>query len=74
MSVRTQVYLSEEQRARLAERGRRQGVAIALLVREAVDLLLAEDDGLETTFGALPEIATLVPSRTEWDGRGRPAG
>ncbi|HUY10460.1 MAG TPA: hypothetical protein VMW80_13640 [Candidatus Dormibacteraeota bacterium] len=47
---------------------------MAVLVREAVDLLLAEDDGLEATFDALPEIANWVPSRTEWERRSQPAG
>ncbi|MGC2191647.1 MAG: CopG family transcriptional regulator [Candidatus Dormiibacterota bacterium] len=70
MSVRTQVYLTEEQRSRLAERGRQQGVAMAELVREAVDLLLGQEDDLEVTFGAAKGIRATIPDRSEWQGRG----
>jgi hypothetical protein len=62
MAVRTQIYLTEDQRARLLERGRREGVAVAELIRETVDALLAADDDLEATFGSAPEMAAQVPS------------
>ena len=70
MAVRTQIYLSEEQRARLMERGRRQGVAMAQLIREAIDAFLVADDDMEATFGSAPEIGARVPPRLEWDSRG----
>lgn len=55
---------------RLLQRGRREGVAMAQLIRAAVDNFLAADDDLEATFGSVPDIAARVPPRTEWDGRG----
>ena len=70
MATRTQIYLTDEQRARLAERARRQGVAMSQLIREAVDSLLAGEDDLDTTFGTAPGIGSRVPPRSEWDRRG----
>lgn len=70
MATRTQIYLTDEQRARLAERARRQGVPMSQLIREAVDSLLAGEDDLDTTYGTAPGIASRVPSRSEWDQRG----
>lgn len=74
MAVRTQIYLTEEQRARLAERGRRDGLAMAELIREAVDTYLASENDLEATFGAAPGIRKEIPSRAEWKDRGRTVG
>lgn len=70
MAIRTQIYLSEEQKARLVERGRRQGVAMAQLIREAIDDFLVADDDMDATFGSVPEIGTRVPPRAEWGSRG----
>jgi predicted DNA-binding protein len=69
-SSRTQVYLTDQQRRRLDDRGRREGVTLAHLIREAVDSYLSEDelsadDALDETFGVLPDLD--VPSRSEWD-------
>jgi predicted DNA-binding protein len=68
-STRTQIYLTEEQRRRLDERGQREGRAMASLIREAVDRYLETtpeaDEALDGTFGSLP--ALEVPSRAEWD-------
>jgi predicted DNA-binding protein len=66
MATRTQIYLTDEQRARLSERAHRQGVSMSQLVRDAVDSLLADEDDFETTFGAAPGIAGRVPPRSEW--------
>ena len=41
---RTNVYLSEKQLERLRGRAEREGVAIAELVRRAIDAFLAWDD------------------------------
>jgi Ribbon-helix-helix protein, copG family len=41
---RTNVYLSEKQLERLRVRAEREGVAIAELVRRAIDAFLAWDD------------------------------
>jgi len=70
MAIRTQVYLTEEQRARLSDRAQKQGVAVSELIREAVDGLLAADDDLDATFGSVPDLAGRIPPRSEWDARG----
>jgi predicted DNA-binding protein len=67
---RTQIYLTAEQRKRLDERRRHDGRPLAALIREALDVYLADrrsDAGpaLDATFGALPDLK--VPSRDEWD-------
>lgn len=69
-STRTQIYLTDEQRRRLDERGRRTGAPMARLIREAVDVYLADgrpdtDAVLDETFGTLPDLE--LPSRDEWD-------
>jgi hypothetical protein len=68
-SLRTQIYLTGEQRHKLDERARRQGRTLAHVIREAVDEYLAEgpdpDEALHETFGSLPDLE--VPSRDEWD-------
>jgi predicted DNA-binding protein len=70
MATRTQIYLTDEQRARLAARARARGVPMSQLVRDAVDALLAEDDDFDATFGSAPGLADHVPSRAEWDRHG----
>lgn len=67
MTQRTQIYLADEQRARLDEVARRNHVTMAEVVRRAVDAYLAQDDDLDATFGAAPGIRRTVPSRDEWD-------
>jgi len=69
-STRTQIYLTSEQRRRLDERARREGKALAQVIREAVDAHLAEIGGdaraaLAATFGVARNLE--VPSRDEWD-------
>jgi len=68
--IRTQVYLTREQRRRLDERHRKERRPLAELIREALDFYLADRAAdpvaaLESTFGALPQLQ--VPSRDEWD-------
>jgi hypothetical protein len=70
MSTRTQIYLTDDQRARLADRALREGVAVSKVIRDAVDEYLGEDDALETTFGAIPAIGPGIPSRGEWNRSG----
>lgn len=70
MATRTQIYLTDEQRARLSERARAAGRPVSELVREAVDAMLAADDDLDATFGSAPGIGSRVPSRDEWERRG----
>jgi hypothetical protein len=69
-STRTQIYLTDDQRRRLDARGRRTGAPMARMIREAVDVYLADDrpdpdQALDETFGTLPELE--VPTRDEWD-------
>lgn len=68
-ATRTQIYLTQDQRRRLDERGRRERRKLAELVRDAVDLYLATAPDAETalasSFGSLPELT--VPSRDEWE-------
>jgi hypothetical protein len=69
-SIRTQIYLTDDQRRRLDVRGRRTGAPMARMIREAVDVYLADDRpdaraALDETFGTLPDLD--LPSREEWD-------
>ena len=69
-SIRTQIYLTDDQRKRLDQRGRRSGTPLARMIREAVDTYLADDEpdvqaALDDTFGSLPDLE--VPPRDEWD-------
>lgn len=69
-SVRTQIYLTVEQRARLEEIRRLQGTTLADLIRQAVDQFLTEKEpdpatALDSTFATMPELA--VVDREEWD-------
>lgn len=73
-SVRTQIYLTKEQRERIDAVGRREGKSLAQIVREALDEFLVSYGGnaeqaLEESFGAIPDLD--VPSRKElWGARG----
>ena len=67
---RTQLYLTEEQRRRLDDMGKRKGRKMAEMVREAVEAYLNRPhadfaEALDATFGKAPQIE--VPSRDEWD-------
>lgn len=69
---RTQIYLDEEQDARLEARARASGSTKSSLIRSAIDSFLGRprersslEASLEGTKGALPNLS--VPSREEWD-------
>jgi predicted transcriptional regulator len=68
-ATRTQVYLTDDQRRKIDEIARAEGVTLAEVVRRALDAYLgAERDiaaALAGTFGADPDAA--APSRDEWD-------
>ena len=69
-ATRTQVYLTEQQRRRIDEVSRAEGVTLAEIVRRAIDAYLAGEDvdpgrALAATFGADP--AADYPDRGEWD-------
>jgi predicted DNA-binding protein len=72
-SVRTQIYLTGDQRKKLDARAKREGRSLATLIREAVDDYVQGepaplDVALDSTFGRLPDLE--VPARSEWHGRG----
>lgn len=67
MAQRTQIYLSDEQRARIDAVAARTNVTMAEVVRRAVDAYVEVEDDLAATFGAASGIRTAVPSRDEWD-------
>jgi hypothetical protein len=72
-ALRTQIYLTSEQRRRLDALARAEGRPLAGVIREAVDEYLDRvapdaEEALAATFGAAPGFA--VPSRAEWDHRG----
>lgn len=69
-ATRTQVYFTEEQRQRLDARAKHEGRTLAAVVREAVDLYVAQAPPdlrvvLDETFGSMPDLD--VPARSEWD-------
>ena len=67
-STRTQIYLTEDQRARIDRAAEAEGVTMAELVRRALDEYLGDDTdptpALAATFGADP--LADVPSRDTW--------
>jgi predicted DNA-binding protein len=66
MAHRTQVYLTEEQRARVDQLAQRKHVTMAEIVRRALDAYLDMDDDFDATFGAARGVRAMVPSRDEW--------
>ncbi|MGI8461177.1 MAG: hypothetical protein ACR2OC_06005 [Solirubrobacterales bacterium] len=76
-ALRTQIYLTAEQRKHPDERARREDRSLADLIREAVDAFLSEpepdfDDVLDETFGACPDFE--ASSRDEWSEREKRLG
>lgn len=67
MSQRTQIYLSDEQRARVDELAERKNLTMAEVVRRAIDAYVEHEDDLDATFGATSGLRATVPSRDEWD-------
>ena len=70
-ATRTQIYLQPSQRRRLDEIAGSQGTSLAAVVREAVELYIAQapvdpTTALESTFGAAP--GATFPGRDEWEG------
>ncbi|MGH9169923.1 MAG: ribbon-helix-helix protein, CopG family [Acidimicrobiales bacterium] len=51
MATRTQIYLTDEQQARLSGRAKATGRPVSELVRDASDGMLAADDDSDATFG-----------------------
>lgn len=72
-ATRTQVYLTEAQRAGLDQRAEAERTTMARVIRDAIDRYLAEDLGegereqvLAETFGSRTGFGAAVPSRDEW--------
>lgn len=68
-ALRTQIYLTADQRKALDDMSRREDASLAELIRTAVDEFLAQrplevDDALDQTFGTVPEAQSA--SRNEW--------
>lgn len=73
-ATRTQIYLRSSQRRRLDEIAGSRGASLASVVREAVELYIAQapvdpTTALESTFGAAPE--AQIPERDDWEARSR---
>ena len=69
-AVRTQIYLTKEQKSKLRAIAKTQSRTTASVIREAIDGYLADkntsaDEALAKTFGAIPDLK--VPSRDEWN-------
>lgn len=75
-ATRTQIYLTKEQRRKLDARRKREGKALAAVIRDAVDAYLERPDLktykaiLDATFGIEPQF-TLARPRREWSRRER---
>lgn len=67
-ATRTQVYLSEDQRARIDRTAEAEGVTMAEVIRRAIDRYVGDEAdpaaALAATFGAVPDAE--VPSRDTW--------
>ena len=70
-SIRTQIYLTEEQRRLLDARAAREHKTMAQVVREAVDAYVTQGDAARvnaassSTYGSLADLEPV--SRVEWD-------
>ena len=71
-ATRTQIYLQPSQRQRLDEIAGSRGSSLASVVREAVELYIAQapvdpTTALESTFGAAPDARPAA--RDDWQAR-----
>lgn len=72
-ALRTQIYLTREERRKLDARRRREGKTLAAVIRDAVDAYVADTPPanvqatLDATFGVDPDFT--VPPRDEWERR-----
>jgi hypothetical protein len=75
---RTQMYLTEAQRSRLAERARAERVSEAEVVRKILDEALGLGGGLADRLAAVEDTAGLLADHPDWpqwlrEVRDRPA-
>lgn len=74
-ATRTQIYITQDQRRRLDQLRKVERKPLAEVIRDAIDAYLQSreaedlDAHFERTAGTMPEL--VVPSRDEWDRRGR---
>ena len=71
-ATRTQIYLRSSQRRRLDEIAGARGASLASVIREAVELYIAQapvdpTTALDSTFGAAPD--AQFPERDDWEAR-----
>jgi hypothetical protein len=73
-SLRTQIYLTKEQRDRLDEIVRREDKSLAQVIREAIDAFVGsgkpdfdEEKWIADTFGSIPDFD--IPHRENWSRR-----
>lgn len=63
---RTQIYLTEEQRNRIAQRAGDAGVSQAEVVRRILDEALGLDDGLDERLAAVDATAGILRGTPDW--------
>ncbi len=63
---RTQIYLTDEQRRRIAARARDAGVPQAVVIRQILDGALGIDDGAEERLRAVRETFGIMPDAPDW--------
>lgn len=67
-AIRTQIYLTEEQRQRIDRVTASEGIPMAEVIRRALDEYLGDEGdaaaALSSTFGVAPDAS--APSREDW--------
>lgn len=64
--IRTQIYLTEEQRERIARRAADAGVAQAEVVRRILDEGLGIDEGADERVAAVEATSGVLPEAPDW--------
>jgi hypothetical protein len=77
-SLRTQIYLTREQRRKLDERRRRDKRSLAQVIRDAIDAYLGAPAAdaqkiLDDTVGSIPDFE-IPPRKQAWANRERKLG
>ena len=64
---RTQIYLTDEQRARVARHAHDAGVSQAEVIRRILDRDLGIDDGVQARLAAVTATAGVLPNAPGWE-------
>ncbi len=64
---RTQIYLTDEQRSRVAERARERGCAQSQVIRELLDRGLGIETESDDAVAAIRETAGLLAEEADWE-------